>query len=174
MSLRRRHLLAATLGGGAAIAGATLAWRQHRQSATAETPAEMWAMKFERPEGGELAMAGLRGKPLFINFWATWCAPCIKEMPEIDRFHQTFRQQQGQVLGLAIDSPGPVREFLGRVKVGFPVALAGLDGTDLVHMLGNLQGSLPFSVLIDAEGRIAQRKMGETTFSELQDWSRRL
>ena len=175
MALQRRRLLAATLGGGAAIAGAALAWRQHRASASADTsPAEMWSMKFERPEGGELAMASLRGKALLINFWATWCAPCIKEMPEIDRFHQSFRLQQGQVLGLAIDSPAPVREFLGRVKVGFPVALAGLDGTDLVHLLGNLQGSLPFSVLIDAEGRIARRKMGETSFGELQDWSKGL
>jgi len=173
--MNRRQCLGLGLGAAAAAAGAAVAWHQQTASGGgADVPAGMWGLRFERPEGGELAMASLRGRPLLINFWATWCAPCIKELPEIDRFSQRFRDQQGQVLGLAIDSPTPVREFLGRVKVGFPTALGGLDGTDLIHQLGNLQGGLPFSVLIDAKGRIAQRKMGETSFNELLAWAKAL
>ena len=117
-------------------------------------------------------LADLRGKPLLINFWATWCPPCVKEMPELDRFHQTFSPQGWQVVGLAIDGPSAVRAFLEKVKVGFPIGLAGLGGTELVRSLGNAQGGLPFSVLISAQGQVLQRKLGETHFDELAGWAR--
>ena len=171
--MNRRALLTSTLGAGAAATGFGVAWWQRRAEA-ADPLAAMWQMRFERPEGGELAMQELRGKPLLINFWATWCAPCVKEMPEIDRFAREFAKRDGRVLGLAIDGPSPVRQFLARVKVGFLIGLGGLDGTDLLHQLGNLQGSLPFTVLVDSDGRIVQRKMGETGFDELMAWARRI
>ena len=169
----RRLLLTGTLAAAAAAAGIGVGW-WHRRAEANDPLAAMWDMRFERPEGGELAMQSLRGKPLLINFWATWCAPCIKEMPEIDRFAREFSKRQGQVLGLAIDGATPVRQFLAKVKVGFPIGLGGLDGTDLIHQLGNLQGSLPFTVLIDADGQVVQRKMGETGFQELMAWSKRI
>ncbi len=133
--------------------------------------AALWAMRVAQPQGGELDLASLRGKPLLINFWATWCAPCVREMPEIDRFHREFGPRGWQVLGLAIDGPTPVREFLARVKIGFPIGLAGLDGTELVHGLGNPQGGLPFSVMINAGGQLVQRKLGATHFDELAAWA---
>ena len=167
----RRLLLTGTLGAAAAAAGIGIGW-WHRRAEANDPLAAMWDMRFERPEGGELVMQSLRGKPLLINFWATWCAPCIKEMPEIDQFAREFGKLQGQVLGLAIDGATPVRQFLTKVKVGFPIGLGGLDGTDLIHQLGNLQGSLPFTVLIDADGQVVQRKMGETGFQELMAWSK--
>ncbi|MBI5259609.1 MAG: TlpA family protein disulfide reductase [Burkholderiales bacterium] len=171
--IRRRTLLSVAVSAAALAGGAGVAW-WHRRADAAKAPPEMWAMRFGRPEGGELVMAELRGKPLLINFWATWCAPCVRELPEIERFQQAFSRQQGQVIALAIDGPTPVREFLVRVKLSMPIGLAGLDGTDLVHMLGNLQGGLPFTVLIDAQGRLVRRKMGETSFDELTAWSNAL
>ncbi len=173
MTSRRRLLLTGALGAAAGAAGLGIGW-WHRRAEANDPLAAMWDMRFERPEGGELAMQTLRGKPLLINFWATWCAPCVKEMPEIDRFAREFSKHQGQVLGLAIDGAVPVRQFLAKVKVGFLIGLGGLDGTDLVHQLGNLQGSLPFTVLIDADGKIVQRKMGETGFEELVGWLKQI
>jgi thiol-disulfide isomerase/thioredoxin len=167
----RRLLLTGTLGAMAAGAGVGVGW-WHRRAEANDPLATMWDMRFQRPEGGEVVMQSLRGKPLLINFWATWCAPCIKEMPEIDQFAREFSKREGQVLGLAIDGLAPVRQFLSKVKVGFPIGLGGLDGTDLIHQLGNLQGSLPFTVLIDADGQIVQRKMGETGFQELMAWAK--
>jgi thiol-disulfide isomerase/thioredoxin len=167
----RRLLLTGTLGAVAAGAGIGVGW-WHRRAEANDPLATMWDMRFQRPEGGEVVMQSLRGKPLLINFWATWCAPCIKEMPEIDQFAREFIKREGQVLGLAIDGLAPVRQFLSKVKVGFPIGLGGLDGTDLIHQLGNLQGSLPFTVLIDADGQIVQRKMGETGFQELMAWAK--
>jgi thiol-disulfide isomerase/thioredoxin len=173
MTPRRRTLLTCAVGASAAAAGFGIAW-WHRRVEANDPLASMWQMRFEQPEGGELAMQTLRGKPLLINFWATWCAPCVKEMPEIDRFSREFSKRGGQVLGLAIDGPVPVRQFLAKVKVGFLIGIGGLDGTDLVHQLGNLQGGLPFTVLVGADGSILQRKMGETSFDELIGWTRHI
>jgi thiol-disulfide isomerase/thioredoxin len=176
---RRRLLATAGVAVAAGLAGLGLA-RLRQPGAAADaagtTPAgddlaALWALTLVRPEGGELVLAGLRGKPLLVNFWATWCAPCLRELPEIDRFHREFGPRGWQVLGLAIDGPTPVREFLTRVKLGFPIGLAGLDGTDLVRGLGNPQGGLPFSVMIGAQGRVLQRKIGETHFDELAGWA---
>lgn len=176
----RRRLLTAGVAAGAVLAGGALAWWRQSATPVAAGSADaangnpldsLWALSLARPEGGELALATLRGKPLLINFWATWCPPCVRELPEIDRFHREFGPRGWQVLGLAIDGPTPVREFLARVKVGFPIALAGLEGTELLNQLGNPQGGLPFSVMIDGAGRVVQRKLGETHFDELAAWA---
>jgi thiol-disulfide isomerase/thioredoxin len=176
---RLRRLLTAGVAGAAAMAGLGVAWwrssapaaGQSEPTAAPDGLSTLWSLTLARPEGGELALATLRGKPLLINFWATWCPPCVRELPEFDRFHRDYGPRGWQVLGLAIDSPTPVREFLARVKIGFPVGLAGLEGTDLVFQLGNPSGGLPFSVMIDAGGRIVQRKRGETHYDELAGWA---
>ena len=180
----RRRLLSIGVAAAAALAGLGAAWwRQSDAPTSADADAaaataatgdpldRLWSLSLARPEGGELALVTLRGKPLLINFWATWCPPCVRELPEIDRFHREFGPRGWQVLGLAIDSPTPVREFLTRVKIGFPTVLAGLEGTELVNRLGNPQGGLPFSVMIDRNGRVLQRKLGETHFDELAGWA---
>ena len=173
----RRRLLAA--GGVAALAGAATAWWRHGRAladlppqAGPTDPSALWALRVARPEGGELDLATLRGKPLLVNFWATWCAPCVREMPQLDQFHREFGPRGWQVLGLAIDGQAPVQDFLARVKVGFPIGLAGLDGTDLLHGLGNPQGGLPYTVMINAQGSVFKRKLGETHFDELAGWAR--
>lgn len=176
----RRRLLTAGVAVGAVLAGGALAWWRQSATPVAAGSADaangnpldsLWALSLARPEGGELALATLRGKPLLINFWATWCPPCVRELPEIDRFHREFGPRGWQVLGVAIDGPTPVREFLSRVKIGFPTVLAGLEGTELVNRLGNPQGGLPFTVMIGGSGRVLQRKLGETHFDELAGWA---
>lgn len=168
----RRRLL---IGGAAVIgiaAGAGLAWRRQAAApATAAAP-DLWSLSFDTPAGPPLAMASLRGRPLLVNFWATWCAPCIRELPQIDRFYRDFGPKGWQVLALAVDSPTPVREFLGKLPLGFPVALAGLEGSELSRQLGNDRGGLPFSVAFDAQGKPVQRKLGETSYEELAAWAR--
>ncbi len=130
-----------------------------------------WQQHFDTPAGATVTLAQFKGKPLLINFWATWCPPCVKEMPELARFHREFAPKGWQVLGLAVDGPTPVRDFLAKLQVGFEVGLAGFGGTELSQALGNDAGGLPFSVLIDAQGRVQQRKMGATHFDELAKWA---
>jgi thiol-disulfide isomerase/thioredoxin len=167
--VNRRHALLGAAGAAAAVAGA--GWQLWRESGTSDDSAGLWTMRFPRPEGGELLMAERRGRPLLLNFWATWCPPCVKEMPELDRFQTSFASRGWQVVGLAVDGPTPVREFLQRVPVRFAIGLAGFEGTDLSKRLGNPQGALPFTAIFDARGRIVQRKLGETHFDELARWA---
>ncbi len=133
-----------------------------------------WAQTFERPEGGTLKLADLQGKPVVLNFWATWCPPCVKEMPELDRFQQAQRAKGWQVVGLAIDGPTPVREFLKKVRVGFALGLAGMDGTDLAQALGNASGGLPFTVVISPQGQVVWRKSGALKGADLLPWVKKL
>ncbi len=173
-----RRVLLAGVGLLAAAGGAFLYGRRPQApdpsaAAAGAEPIDLWGQRFPRPEGGELVMAELRGQPLLINFWATWCPPCIKELPEFDRFARSHAKQL-RVIGLAIDSLAPVQDFLKKQPLGFAIGLAGFAGTDLARSLGNSGGALPFTVLLDARGRVLERKLGETRLADLEAWARKL
>ena len=168
--MNRRNLVIGGVGVAAAAAGAGGAMWRARHAQPPLDPS-FWTLRFERPEGGELAVASLRGHPVLLNFWATWCAPCVTEMPLLDRFHREHLARGWQVLGLAVDSPTPVREFLGRRQLGFAIGLAGLDGVELARSLGNESGALPYSVLIDATGQVVARKLGALHPPDLAAWA---
>ncbi len=168
---RRRWALGAA---GLAAAAAGVAWQRWRESPTGGTSpgeAAFWQAQFERLDGTPLPAASLRGRPLVLNFWGTWCPPCVKEMPELDRFQREFAAQGWQVLGLAVDNPSAVREFLGRRPVGYTIALAGFEGSGLSRDLGNDQGALPYTVAFDRAGRLVRRKLGPTNHAELAAWA---
>ncbi|CAN7584418.1 TlpA disulfide reductase family protein [Acidovorax sp. Leaf78] len=168
----RRRMLYAGVAGAAALGGAGLAWWKFQPHAI-DSGAEqaLWTQEFERPEGGTLALQSLAGKPLLLNFWATWCPPCVEELPMLNAFYREQAANGWQVLGLAIDQPSAVRKFLARIPLEFPVGLAGLGGTELGRSLGNLTGGLPFTVVLGSNGRVLHRKMGQVTPQDLQLWS---
>ncbi|MBK6472871.1 MAG: TlpA family protein disulfide reductase [Betaproteobacteria bacterium] len=176
--MKRRTLLMA--GAGTAAAGAGVGWQLWRAPAGAGGPplaeAELgfWQSSFTQPDGQTLALAPLLGQPLVLNFWATWCPPCVKEMPELDRFAKTFAARGGRVVGLAVDNPTAVRQYLAKAPVGYAIGLAGFDGTQLSRNLGNSTGALPFTALFDRRGAVVQRKLGETSFDELIAWAQKL
>jgi len=108
---------------------------------------------------------------LLLNFWATWCPPCVDELPLLNSFYQQQGAQGVQILGLAIDRKDAVLPFLQKLPLGFPVAMAGMGGADLGRALGNLTGGLPFSVLVASDGTVAQRKMGRVQAEDLAAWA---
>ena len=169
-STSRRGLMAG-VAAVATVAGAGLAWwRLQPQEATPGAEAALWQQQFETPAGTPLDLAALRGKPLLLNFWATWCPPCVEELPMLNAFYKEQRARGWNVLGLAIDQPSSVRKFLERLPLDFPIGLAGLGGTELGRNLGNLNGGLPFTVVFGADGRILARKMGKVDAADLQRW----
>jgi len=174
----RRGMLYAGVAAAAAAAGLGGAWWKERGSSSAgggeQLDAAFWGQSFERPEGGDLVLSSLRGKPLLLNFWATWCPPCVEEMPMIDAFFREHGSNGWQVVGLAIDQPSAVRKFLQRTPVTYPTGLAGLQGTELVKNLGNTGGGLPFTLVLNASGSVAARKMGKLETTDLDTWRREL
>jgi thiol-disulfide isomerase/thioredoxin len=168
----RRQWLVAAVGAAALAAGAGAAWWRHRAGAADAGAAQrLWSLTLPTPQGGSLALGSLRGRPLLVNFWATWCPPCVEEMPLLDAFYRQHAANGWQTVGLAIDRPDAVAAFLRRTPVAFPVAIAGLEGTELTRSLGNGVGALPFSVLMSADGSIGQRRIGRVTPADLKAWS---
>ncbi|HFF3759300.1 TlpA family protein disulfide reductase [Stenotrophomonas forensis] len=110
------------------------------------------------------------GRPLLINVWASWCGPCIEEMPELARFAGTQGDGGVQVLGLALDTPEDVHGFLQRVPVDYPIVIETPGPRDASVQLGNTQGLLPYSVLFDAQGRMVKAKLGPFAHGEIDGW----
>jgi len=108
-----------------------------------------------------------RGKPLLINVWASWCGPCIEEMPELERFSARQGRDGVQVIGIALDDADAVRAFLRKVPVSYPILIDAPGPADAGVRLGNVKGVLPYSVLIDAEGRVLQRRIGPFAAGEI-------
>ncbi|VWX58183.1 Thiol-disulfide oxidoreductase ResA [Burkholderiales bacterium 8X] len=173
MNQERRRWLTFAIAATAATAGvAGAVWQQRRESSGESMGADFWTHRFEGPDGKEVAFEQLKGKPLLLNFWATWCPPCIEEMPMIDAFFRENARNGWQVVGLAIDQPSAVRKFLAKTPVSYPVGLAGLDGTEFVKALGNTKGGLPFTLVLDAKGQRLARKMGKLESADLAEWQR--
>lgn len=169
--MKRRSIWVAGAAVAAAASGAGFhVWRRER-SVAAALPPDFWALRFEQPGGGELALAAMRGQPLLLNFWATWCPPCVTEMPMLDAFHRAHRERGWRVVGLAVDGPTPVRDFLQRRPMGFAIGLAGLTGVELTRRLGNASGALPFTIVIGRSGGVVERKLGALAEADLARWA---
>ena len=159
------------LGGvacGALSLGALASWLKYGASKTNPTDLNpLWNSAFKHPSGDDVDWKQFRGRPLIINFWATWCAPCVEEMPLIDRFYKENKANGWQVVGLAIDQPSRVKAFLSQTPVSYPVVLAGLGGTELSQALGNESGALPFTIILDANEHVLFKKIGKLKVEEL-------
>ena len=167
--LRRRRWLIAALGGSAAVVGAAFGWRLSQPSAQAdEAVLAFRALSLPDAAGKALAMSGFKGKPLVINFWATWCPPCVEEMPELSELHARLAPRGLQMLGIAIDSPSKVAEFASKSAISYPLVVAGMSGTELGRQFGNANGMLPFTAVIDRHGRIVQRIPGRVRIESLR------
>ena len=124
------------------------------------------APEFALPDlaGATRTLADFRGRPLLINFWATWCAPCVEEMPLLAALRS--RQPEGglEVIGIALDDPAAVRDFVARLAIDYPILLDTPGRGDTSMRYGDVQGVLPYTVLVDSQGRIADIRAG--SFSE--------
>ena len=131
---------------------------------------QFWATSFDTPSGGKLPMARFQGKPLLANFWATWCPPCVEELPLINAFYQENKSKSWQVVGIAADQLKAVNDFMVKLPISFPVALAGMAGVELSKSLGNLTGGLPFTVIFGRDGTVRHRQIGRVTVNHLTAW----
>lgn len=113
-------------------------------------------------------LAKWKGKALVVNFWATWCAPCVDEMPELSALQQEIEPIKIQILGIGIDSATNISEFAAKYKISYPLYVGGVDGTDLARALGNQAGGLPYTVLIGRDGQVKKTYMGRLKMDDLR------
>lgn len=130
-------------------------------------------LSVRRLDGGRLALpADFAGRPVLVNVWASWCGPCIEEMPELQRFAASQGPAGVQVLGIALDEEANVREFLRKIPVSYPIALDAPGPGDAGVRLGNPQGVLPYSALVSADGILLKQRIGPFAHGEIDRWAR--
>jgi thiol-disulfide isomerase/thioredoxin len=107
-----------------------------------------------------VALERYKGKPLIVNFWARWCGPCRAEIPELIEIRRAHKGRI-EVLGIGIeDKAEPAREFARAYEMDYPVFVAGGKGIPLMQALGNTKGGLPFTLVIDRNGQVIQKRLG--------------
>lgn len=170
----RRRAVIGGIGAAALLAGAGVGlWRRREHghaAAQAAPPLDVWAQSFESLAGPSLAMRSLHGRPLLLNFWATWCAPCVTEMPLLDSFFAAQAGSAWQVLALAIDQRPAVEGFVRNRGLKLTVAFAAETGIDLSRDLGNRLGALPFTAVFGSDGASARTHLGAISANLLDKW----
>lgn len=111
------------------------------------------------------------GRPLLVNVWASWCGPCIEEMPELQRFAAEQGGNGVQVVGIALDDAASVQAFLERVPVAYPILIDAPGPSDAGVRLGNPKGVLPYSILVSADGRLLKQRIGPFGSGEISGWA---
>lgn len=135
----------------------------------AHTPVTaLFAQSMNDASGANHSLSRWKGKALVVNFWAPWCAPCVQEMPELDRLAIESAAKNINVIGIGIDSPSNIAEFATKLKISYPLYVAGMSGTDLGRQFGNSAGGLPYTVLIGADGQVRKTYLGKLKFDELK------
>lgn len=180
--MKRRTLI---FGGAGLVAIATTAWFAW-QSTSRRAPAANRAVSLpgamsQKAEpnpralyeaslpdltGSPVALKQLLGRPVVANFWATWCAPCVEEMPHLEALSKSLPDIQ--FVGIGIDTAANISQFITKIPVSYPLYVAGHAGIALVRELGNAAGGLPFTVLLDAEGRIFDTILGQVSPEDLK------
>ncbi len=165
-----RWLVGALAALAIAVGVAVERWQAGAARRQSDAASELFfAQRLRDGSNTERAMSEFRGRPVVINFWATWCAPCVEEIPMLSRLHAA---QDGRVafVGLGIDSPGNIVGYNARSKPSYPLIMAGAGGTELARAFGDEQGSLPFTVLLGADGRVLERHLGKLDEATLARW----
>ncbi len=155
--LSRRNFVLATAGTAAAIAGAWVSFTDK-----IDPTQTLLRTKLRDLDGTLRTLEEWRPKVLVLNFWATWCEPCREEIPALVRARQN-KMSVGlgaEFVGIALDQAAKVREFASKIPISYPILLGDTAGLALIKALGNVSGSLPFTVIVDAKGNIAWRHLG--------------
>ncbi|MDB5987068.1 MAG: TlpA family protein disulfide reductase [Nevskia sp.] len=152
-----------------AAAGGFLAYRHFAQPDDIAGKPLPAGIQMNDLDGKPHKLDDYRGKLLLINFWATWCGPCLHEIPELVKLQTQYGARGLQIVGPAVDDPDAVRAMLGTLGINYPVLVttAPEDMIKTMEQLDNPVGGLPFSLLIGADGVIIKRQIGEFSAAEL-------
>ena len=165
---RRRLLIGAAVVGVAALAGGVALYQRGERGAPRDGSAVL-GLVLPDAQGKEQAIAQWRGKVLVVNFWATWCAPCREEMPEFVAAQARDGAKGVQFVGIAVDDPEKVRSFVREIGLNYPALIGGYGAIELSKTLGNDLAALPFTIILDRQGRVAHTQLGPLKSAKLDD-----
>jgi thiol-disulfide isomerase/thioredoxin len=125
------------------------------------SPTSLPDFNFPDVSGNQHNISEWQGKIRVINFWATWCPPCRKEIPEFIALQEQYAAYNLQFIGIAIDDQEPVEEYLASTKINYPILIGGITGIALAHQLGNSIDAVPFTLVVNRQGQIIHQQPGE-------------
>jgi len=155
--------------------GAGAVWKWHRPArdpATGQVADWLYDVKLPDADGVNRPLKTWQGSLLVVNFWATWCTPCIEEMPQLQQFADEFARSNVAVIGIGVDDADRIRDFRREHRLRLPLLTAGFDGMELAQRLGNPEPVLPYTALISPDGRILEEHSGRIEPPELRRWVR--
>ena len=129
----------------------------------------MFDFFLENIEGETVSIGEFRGEKTLINFWATWCRPCRKEMPMLNGVFLSQDPSDFSVVGIAIDKPEKVKQFVAELGIDFPIMVGQSEAYDVMKDLGNEALTLPYTILIDEEGEVVWSKNTELKHSDMDE-----
>ncbi len=165
MTPRRRDIVVSVAVAAAALAAGLAAPKLLELTRGRDSP--LRAATFVDLSGRVRRLSEWTGKLLVVNFWATWCAPCLEEIPLLMAARRSHARLDVEIVGIAVDLVAKVSQFAAKLSIDYPLLLAGPDGLDLIRSLGNQSGGLPFTVFLNRSGTPVQTKLGVLRQPEL-------
>ena len=149
-----------------ALAGGVLAQRFITPNTSPDTST---LPTFRLPDltGKPHQLSDWKGKVVVLNFWATWCPPCKREIPEFVKLQRQYGGQGLQFVGIAIEDKEPVSEYTDFIDINYPILIGGDSAIELAKRMGNQFGAVPYSVVIDRQGHLVHRQTGEFSSADL-------
>ncbi len=133
----------------------------------APSTAPLYATMMNDPDGRPQSLKQFQDKTIVLNFWATWCEPCREEMPELSKVYAENKSKNLVVVGIAIDEEKAVKSYLKQTKVAYPIFVDEDKGVILSKNLGNNEGILPYTIIINSDGNIQKTILGRVHKDQL-------
>jgi len=143
-----------------ALAAGVMARSRQGETPPTATTVDLAALSFPDLNGQSLRMDLWKGKILVVNFWATWCPPCLEEMPAFVKLQEEYGNKGLQFVGIAIDDGDSVKDYLKATPVNYPILIGENGGEDWAASLGNHAHVLPFSAVFDPGGKLLHVEVG--------------
>jgi len=153
-----------------ALVGAFVVATVARRNAQASVAERLYATSLADAQGHLQALSQWRGQYLVVNFWATWCAPCVAEMPQLDRLQRQFAGRNVTIVGIGMEGEQQVREFRDRLGLGLTLLAGGYSALSLARDFGDDQGVLPYTVLLSTKGEVLHSQAGALQPGQMQAW----